>query len=180
MILTPPESFPNRPVNMLLRFSCPMCSTVLEISRSQTGSEGPCPVCGATVVAPSVVFAQPTPQRPSMPEFPAAVPMNTGNRNGSTADLPVNHTARLCDLPPRPAFSARAAGHVPEPPPPEMERKRRRRMVVGMNRPTLGEIMKREYWMILLVVLVLGVVAACALYGSEMGRGFESAPAIQR
>ena len=184
MTLTPQETLPTRPVDMLLRFTCPMCSTVLEIPRARTGQEGPCPVCGATIVAPSIVIAASSQQQPAVLGVPAAVePRPQDNISKELGEVPVeSHATRLCDLPPRPAFAARETGNLPEPAAPKMEPRRRKRSVVSLGKPSLSQMLKREFWLILLalVVLAVGVGVAFAVYGDAMFSGLESASPMQR
>lgn len=177
MALSSPETLPNRPVDLLLRFSCPMCSTVLEIPCSRAGLEGPCPACGATIIAPSVVSVQP----PQMVEVsPASQPNMESMGNEVDEAHAGSPTTRLCDRPSRPVFAAREAGNLPEPHPPKSERKRCKRSVGSMGEATLELTLKREFWLILLGLVVLAVGAALAIYGDEIFRGIEAAPAMQR
>ena len=169
---------------MLLRFSCPMCATILEIPRAKTGLEGPCPVCGATIVAPSVVLAPPSRlEALSNRSAPAGeeLALNSEGRAGTTPSTVPHHTARLCDLPPRPAFPARAPGQLPEPKPQPLSKTRRRRHSVRHpSGPSLAEFVRKEFWLIVLALVVLAVGAAFAMYGDAMFSGFESAPPMHR
>ncbi|MCH1506153.1 MAG: hypothetical protein L7V86_21420 [Verrucomicrobiales bacterium] len=160
-----------------------MCCTVLEIPCSRAGLEGPCPACGATIIAPSVVSVQP----PQMVEVsPASQPNMESMGNEVDEAHAGSPTTRLCDRPSRPVFAAREAGNLPEPHPPKSERKRRKRSVVSkrsvvnMGEPTLERTIKREFWLILLGLVVLAVGAALAIYGDEIFRGIEAAPTMQR
>jgi hypothetical protein len=101
--------------------------------------------------------------------------------NVGTDEVPVEMpTTRLCDLPPCPAFAARDAGNLPEPTDDKMERKRRKRRAVSMNKPTLLNTLKCEFWMILLALVVLAVAAAVAIFGDRMFSGLEATPVMQR
>ena len=88
MALSSPETLLNRPVDLLLRFSCPMCCTVLEIPCSRAGLEGPCPACGATIIAPSVVSVQP-------PQMVEVSPASQPNMESMGNEVDEAHAAAL-------------------------------------------------------------------------------------
>ena len=179
-----PEALPARPVGMQLRFSCPMCATVLEIPRARTGQEGPCPVCGSTIIAPSVVLTPSVAQR-SVAPLPApkvAVEPRLEPDEGGPS-VPKTQTSRLCDLPPRPAFSARSAGTLPEETDKRVlvRRRKRRQVVTADGKRSLKQLLRQEFWLIALVLTVLAVGAAFAYYGDRMFSGIEnSQPMHQR
>lgn len=185
MTVPPSEILPQRPVDMLLRFSCPMCATFLEIPRARTGQEGPCPVCSATIVAPSVVIEPPL-QRETIPAQPAVIEPRPDQVKVDQEDLKIDdtpdpHTTRLCDLPPRPAFQARRepSGGLPaaQLPEPKHHRERRRRNVVGVGKTlTPWQYLKKEFWMIVLVLLVVGIALAFAVYGDKLFSGVNDLP----
>lgn len=183
MTLPPPETLPQRPVDMLLRFSCPMCATVLEIPRARTGLEGPCPVCSATIVAPSVVVAPPL-QRGATAEPAVLEPRSDSLKPDSdppaSEAAPNPHTTRLCDLPPRPAFQTRREPDELPPaqlPPPERHRERRRRKVVGVGKTrSPWQFLKKEFWIIVLLLVIGAIGLAFSIYGDDMFKGVQAAP----
>lgn len=48
---------PQSSENNLLRFGCPACGVRLVVDQSIAGTEGPCPSCGAGIVAPPMEVA---------------------------------------------------------------------------------------------------------------------------
>ena len=180
MTTTPAQTLPSRPVDMQLRFSCPMCATILEIPRSRTGLEGPCPVCGATIVAPSVVVTPPVKQAVLTSSAPAPAPSAEAVPAEEVSPNPPSpHTARLCDLPPRPPFPAREAGTIP---PDELgkrskrSRRKKRYTVTAAKEPSVGQVIRKEFWLVLLALIALAVAAAFAIYGGTFFQGAEALP----
>ena len=178
----PDTTLPSKPTDMLLKFGCPLCATVLEIPRSRTGQEGPCPVCGATIIAPEVVLPPPG-QESSPPALNARVIPSPPSRESFPAEPPKPeldtatvspHTTRLCDLPPRPAFRPRATNAMEEGDAASAAPGKRRRRHPSHRR---ASFLRREMWFLLLLLIVIGVTTAFAFYGDQMFEAFRRGPA---
>lgn len=122
-----------------LRFSCPVCASWLEVPRSMTGTEGPCPVCGSTIISPAIFIPspsfEPAPKKTQpLEEEPKPTKLEPPDTNTAKS------RSRLCDLPPRPHFSARGTSDDGELP----VRKRLRRRGYSRRREILG-FLRREF-----------------------------------
>ena len=68
-----PMSLPSDPNstqstdNELLRFGCPACGVRLVVDQSIAGTQGPCPSCGASIVAPPLGSARDLSNRGAAP-----------------------------------------------------------------------------------------------------------------
>lgn len=69
--------------NQRLRFGCPACGVRLVVDQSIAGTKGPCPSCGALIVAPPLGAASDPAQREAAPI--SARPRQLGA--GSPADV---------------------------------------------------------------------------------------------
>ncbi len=159
-----------RPLGMSLRFTCPMCTAALEIPRSRTGEQGPCPVCGATIIAPSVVMsAAEAAAQAAPPPAPAVVPTPETKVESDPLKAPPSvQTTRLCDLPPRPAFQARSAKGLPAATGNgEGGRKRRSRGHASKR----SRFRWKDMGVLILLLVILAVLIAILLYGDQMFDG---------
>ena len=143
----PPKLLPVTAVD-LIRFCCPLCSTILEIPRSSEGSTGPCPVCAATIIAPTVV--KPV-QRERTGIAIQQIPVT--DESLEAPEPPVHSAvASTTQLPRMP--SAIPSGHGPR-------RRRRHEM-----HPVLQWVYN-ERWFLMLLILVVGSGVAFVIFSGR-------------
>ena len=58
MSLPPVKNTAPNTDNQMLRFGCPACGVRLVVDQSIAGTQGPCPSCGAGIVAPPLGVSQ--------------------------------------------------------------------------------------------------------------------------
>jgi hypothetical protein len=175
----PETNLPNKTKDMQLKFNCPACASVLEIPRARTGVEGPCPVCGATIIAPSVVMPPPRKQETPAPEtikpFPA-VPVSPPEPEPLASEAkPSLHTKRLWDLPPRPVFRAHPLVPMPESETAGVEETTSPHRCRSTRLRPLQRL-RKELWFILFLWVIAAVAAAFVIYSDRMFEGFPSTP----
>ena len=163
-----------------LRFSCPMCGTALEIPWSRAGTRGPCPVCAATIIAPTVVHSP-----KSMRSMPTAGSSSStlgddalvlpetdhSDRKTVLASSSKDHVRlrprRLYDLPPRPSFRAGTIEELKDLPALEGSSSRR---AANLGRGSVLGLLRRERG---LLVLLLVLVAVGLAFVNQRGGGWE-------
>lgn len=92
----PPRVLNRLPSTLCIQFQCPHCATLLQISREQSGLEGPCPVCFHVIASPALAIPRPPADRPKLSrDKPIGVGTVTGSRALSGRSLTRPEKKRL-------------------------------------------------------------------------------------